>query len=253
MSKFIFDLPKNYKILTYDILASTNDEAKKLAEAGAEHGTIIFSKSQTKGRGRSGREWVSGVGNLFVSIIIRTNKNAEELSQAAFPVALAAREAIGKHISKTKKIELKWPNDILINGKKAGGILLESNIKPAKKTADWLVVGIGINVKMKPAVNDVETTCLFLEGMKKGAAEEVLQSFINSFHKHFPTWEKNGFKEIRTAWLKAAYGAKKNISVKTSTGKVTGKFETIDEKGFLVIKSDSGKKLTISTGDIFFG
>src|SRR5205085_10360435 len=126
-------LPAAFRLLSYDRLASTNDEAKRLARDGAAEGTIVWAREQSAGRGRRGRQWIGIPGNLFVSFILRPACPPAAASQLGFVAALALGDAIGTSAPPSAALRCKWPNDVLINGRKFAGILLESEARVSEK------------------------------------------------------------------------------------------------------------------------
>src|SRR5271154_795990 len=118
------NLLNDYHLLSFDALDSTNEEARRLANGGGCHGAVIWAKRQTEGKGRLGRVWISSEGNLFVSVLLQPDKPLKEFSQLSFVTAVAALEALEALIPEGRKLTCKWPNDILIDGRKLGGILL---------------------------------------------------------------------------------------------------------------------------------
>ncbi|MEI7670065.1 MAG: biotin--[acetyl-CoA-carboxylase] ligase, partial [Pseudomonadota bacterium] len=146
------NLINDYHLLAFDSLDSTNEEAKRLAANGGMHGAVIWSKLQTDGKGRMGRKWVSEEGNLFCSILLSPDTDIQSFSQLSFVASVAAIETIRSILpDEAENINCKWPNDILMNGKKIGGILLESfetidSSKSENNKTRWVVVGIGINI-----------------------------------------------------------------------------------------------------------
>ena len=142
-------LPPGMSLAAYTSLPSTNEEAKRLAsEEQAPHGTIVWSGEQTAGKGRQNRQWVSAPGNLYSSVILRPNVTLDNASQASFLSALAVSSLLADSVSE-HDISFKWPNDVLLGGKKVCGILLESG---SWETSDqkWLVLGCGINLVHSP-------------------------------------------------------------------------------------------------------
>ena len=145
-------LLNDYHLLSYDVLDSTNEEAKRLAGGGASHGAVIWAREQTAGKGRMGREWESLEGNLFVSVLLSPECELPECSQLSFVAAVAASDTLLPIIPNEGQVECKWPNDILLEGKKLGGILLESftTMDESGEDRQWVVVGVGINVDSYP-------------------------------------------------------------------------------------------------------
>jgi BirA family biotin operon repressor/biotin-[acetyl-CoA-carboxylase] ligase len=143
-------LSDEYRLVELDEIDSTNEQAKRLAIAGAEEGTLVWAHRQTAGRGRRGREWTSRQGNLFTSLIIRPYCAPLEAAQFTFAAALAVRDMVAVHLRNDIEVACKWPNDVLVEGRKVSGILLESSTA-GKGNVEWLVLGVGINLSHHPA------------------------------------------------------------------------------------------------------
>ena len=251
------NLLNDYHLLSYDELDSTNDEARRLAEGGASHGAVIWAKRQTAGRGRMGRLWVSAEGNLFCSILLAPNCDAETSAQLSFVTAVAAIETLKPIIPDGGELACKWPNDILLGGKKIGGILLESfetaDMNPGQdRMVRWVVVGVGINVDSCPASTDIPATFLKEAGVEIISAKIVLSRFIHHFITEYDIWAKKGFAPIRKRWMEHAFREGKPIEVRLPKETHTGIFEGIDASGHLLLKVRGGKRLTISAGDVFW-
>ncbi|ARD86750.1 biotin--[acetyl-CoA-carboxylase] ligase [Rickettsia bellii] len=261
-----------YKLFVFDELDSTNLEAIRIAKSNKpDRDYIILAKSQTKGRGRSGKNWQSTLGNLHVSLLIKPNKELELLPQLSFVTALAVYDsmvhvipwldhgiqkineipiqACGMTPLVLKKIQLKWPNDVLVGGKKISGILLES-VKV--EDAYYLIIGVGINITYHPINIDQPTTSLVAEELPIITPQALLEILIENFEKYYQIWEKNGFSFIRGTWLKHAYKLHENISVKYQNNIVTGTFQGIDSIGRIILQLPSKKILSFSTAELSF-
>ena len=140
-------LPQGYALIALDEAGSTNDEAKDRAVAGAPEGTVIWARQQRAGRGRRGRAWVSPPGNLYLSVILRPACEARSVAQLSFVAALAVLDLVDGPLP--GRACCKWPNDILVDGGKVAGILLESALR-AEGRVDWVVLGIGVNLASHP-------------------------------------------------------------------------------------------------------
>ncbi len=252
--KIISHLLSDYHLLSFDELDSTNEEAKRLAKAGGSHGAVVWAKRQSAGKGRMGREWISADGNLFVSLLLQPEKPLAELAQLSFVAALAAQEAIAPMLERDKELKTKWPNDILLDDKKLGGILLESfrtdgNEKP------WVVVGVGINIDSFPPQTEFPATCLKDAGVELVSAKIILSRFVHHFMERYDQWNNKGFTSIRKAWLGHAWRLKERITARLPTGgidtNIEGIFDGIDASGSLVIIPDVGKKQTIHAADVY--
>lgn len=244
------DLLNDYHLLSFDSLDSTNEEAKRIARAGGGHGAVIWAKRQSEGKGRMGRNWVSSEGNLFVSVLLKPERPMEELSQLSFVAAVAAIEALAPLLSSEHTLQCKWPNDILLNGKKMGGILLES-FQVHEKDESWVVVGVGINVDSFPPRTEFPAICLKDAGVELVSAKIILSRFIHHFIESYNQWNQKGFAPIRREWLKCAWGLGDRLCARLPTGNIEGVAEGVDGKGGLLLKLPGGKKHLIHAADIF--
>jgi BirA family biotin operon repressor/biotin-[acetyl-CoA-carboxylase] ligase len=242
-------LENGYQLATYDIVASTNDEAKKIALESAPSGSVVWSRIQTGGRGRHGNSWISPSGNLYASILLRMNADAKTVSQLAFLTAIAVRDALP-----TDDILFKWPNDILsLSTQKLGGILLEAKTS-SKGIAEWVVVGIGLNIENNPNDADVDrpATCLKKMGIDI-SADELLQSYLDSFMNWYSTWVNDGFAPIRVSWMENAAFMGETVTVTLDKKEVIATFKDINEDGELVILLPDGQEVAICAGELFLG
>ncbi len=228
-----------FDIRRVDDTASTNDDAKEAAAQNAPEGTVLWALQQSAGRGRYGRQWQSPLGNLYFSVVLRPKNN---FACYSFIASLAIAEAIRKILPKTN-IELKWPNDVLVGGKKISGILLEA-------ADDALIIGIGVNVAVTPENPLYPVTSLALETPIPPTLETLLNDILHSLAVWCATADAQGFAPIRTAWL--AQARKGAMRVKLSSGEIHGDFVDLDETGNLrLILADKTIK-TVAAGDVFF-
>lgn len=229
-------------IIELKTVCSTNDHAKDIARQGAAAGTVVWAREQTAGRGRLGNEWVSAPGNLYMSIILYPKTPAAHVGQLSFLSAVALAAVLEKIIPPAAQVQLKWPNDVLINCKKAAGILIET-----ESGAPWVVVGMGLNVANAPT----GALCLHDIGVKTHTAGDILSLLVDEMRERLAAWEKSGFKSVRTAWLKRAYNLGQEIRARLPKETLTGVFEGIDEQGSLQLKMKDGKIKTMNSGEVF--
>ncbi len=244
------NLLNDYHLLSFDILDSTNEEAKRLAKAGSGHGAVIWAKRQTGGKGRLGRNWVSQEGNLFVTILLKPEKPLEELSQLSFVAAVAVVEALSPLLPEGTRMQCKWPNDILLDDRKVGGILLESFQNPEKKEA-WVAVGIGVNVESFPPRTEFPATCLKDAGVELVSAKIILSRLIHHFIESYNQWNLKGFAPIRKQWTKSAWGMKARVRARLPDSEIEGVAQGIDENGSLLLKLANGKTHQVHAADVF--
>ncbi|MFO1243025.1 MAG: biotin--[acetyl-CoA-carboxylase] ligase [Rickettsiales bacterium] len=236
-----------YHLLSYDEVDSTNEEAKRLALGGGAEGAVLWAKKQTAGRGRMGRSWVSEEGNLFVSILLKPTTKEANWPQLSFVTALAVHDAILPMLETDPDLTLKWPNDILLKGKKVGGILLEMFADESRQ--NWLTVGIGINIEDYPRDVMYPATCLKANGIEIVSAKIVLSRFLSCFMERYDRWIAEGFSSMQKEWQQHAYNLGKKISIATPRGEISGVFTGIDVTGHLLL-DQKGVILPVMAGDV---
>lgn len=240
---------QKYNLLAFEEIDSTNNEAKRLMQSGAFDRLVIWSKSQNQGKGRSGRVWESPEGNLYLSVLLPINCSLEQSAQLSFVMSLAIHDVITSLAIKNNlklDIKLKWPNDVLVNGKKICGILMESLSEEVK---DWVTIGMGLNVEKTP---DIENTVSLKDlGIKIGVGE-VLGMVMNQFDYYHDMWLIYEFDKIRKIWLKSAYKLRKVITISNISNRISGVFEGVDKEGNIIIRLASGEKIPMNTGEVFF-
>ena len=242
--------PEGYALKAFDVIDSTNDEARRLASAGQREPVWITAARQTTGRGRRGRAWESPAGNLAATLLIRPGKPASECAQLSFAADIAAHEAIAS-FAPDAEIRVKWPNDVLANGRKIAGILLES--ASTGTVPEWLAIGIGINLAHYPEGTEFPATALPALGITAPNPSEALARLAVAFAKWYEIWRASGFSPLRDAWLARAAGLGTRIRARLADGEIWGMFEGIDETGALILRETQGKTRAIAAGEVFFG
>ncbi|MCK5546513.1 MAG: biotin--[acetyl-CoA-carboxylase] ligase [Rhodospirillaceae bacterium] len=247
------ELPPPYQLVQLAGVDGTNMEARRRVEDGAPDKTVIWASSQSAGRGRRGRSWSSPVGNLYFSILIRPKYPAAEVMQLGFIMANAIANAVEGVLAKTTSIQVKWPNDVMVNGKKISGILLESE-SSGDNTVQWAIIGVGVNIESQPSKTegDFAATSIASEG-GDASIGEMLSATIRHFDAGIDEWREHGFAPVRKAWLERAYGIGKKINVRLPNETIPGTFKALDKNGALVMVVDSKQEDRIITaGDVFF-
>ena len=237
------------RLLRYDTLGSTNDEAKRLAEAGAEEWTVVWAREQTSGRGRGASIFVSPPGNLYISAILRPACSAAAAAQLGFAAALAVGEAVSARLPPGRDLRYKWPNDVLVDGGKVSGILLESSAGQDGSLA-WLVAGIGVNVASHPTETAWPATSLGALGAVAVGIEALLRGIVGAFQTETARWLGEGFAPIRRAWLARAYGLGGTVGVRLPRESFSGSFVDLDRDGVLLVETATGPR-RVSAGEIF--
>lgn len=242
-------LPPEYRLLAHERLASSNDEAKRLAREGAADGTVVWTREQTEGRGRRGRAWVGLEGNLFSSFLLRPACAAAAAAQLGFVAALAVGDTISAVAPAEAALAYKWPNDVLLNGRKVSGILLESEMT-AGGALDWLVIGVGLNIARHPAGTERPSSSLAAEGcaaLGPGAALAALAAHLLAWRRR---WQAEGFAPIRDAWLAGAAGRGGMLTARLERGELRGRFRDLDGDGALLLDTEEGPR-RVTAGEIF--
>ncbi len=245
-------LPPAYRVVALETVDSTNDEALRLAMEGAEDGTLVWAREQTGGRGRQGRTWSSPPGNLYFSLVLRPDCAPAEAAQLGFVAGLALGEAIGSVAPPMIEVTFKWPNDLLLNGRKGAGILLESRSDP-DGALDCLILGVGVNLAHYPEDTSFPATSLRFEGATQVTVVALLEAFSRSFMSWANRWLDDGFVPVRRAWLNHAHGLGEEIEVRLPRETLKGTFKDLDERGVLVLELPDGTRREISSGDVYFG
>jgi BirA family biotin operon repressor/biotin-[acetyl-CoA-carboxylase] ligase len=244
-------LPPAYRLVALDTVDSTNSEAWRRAEQGAEDGTLVWAREQTEARGRRGRRWVSGSGNLFFSLVLRPECSPHEAAQLGFAAALALGDAIGSVAPPMIEVRYKWPNDVLLNDRKGAGILMESKMRG--DGVEWVILGIGVNLCSHPEDLDPPATSLYFEGCPSSVAPvDLLESFTRHFMTWVNRWLDDGFAPIRQAWLSHARGLGEAIRVNLPKETLDGRFKDLDADGTLVLEQPDGRIRKIAAGDVYF-
>jgi BirA family biotin operon repressor/biotin-[acetyl-CoA-carboxylase] ligase len=239
--------PRGYGLKWHDEIDSTNEEARRLAAKGETGPLWLTAARQTTGRGRRGRAWDSPSGNLAATLLLRPEPSQSEWAQLSFAAAIAVSDAAARFAPQAQ-IALKWPNDVLADGRKLAGILLEAAHGPAPA----LAIGIGMNLAHHPEGTEFPAISFAGLGVKPPTAEDALAALAASFAKWYEVWRGHGFVAIREAWLARAAGLGSRIRARLATEERSGMFEGIDENGALLLNEGLGRASVLPAADIFF-
>lgn len=242
----------NFRHTALGDVGSTNTECLIRARAGDPGLHWITAARQISGRGRRGRQWASEPGNLYASLLLIDPAPMEKLQSLPLAVAVAVHRAIQAVMpSGSNPVSIKWPNDILIAGKKCCGILLEGEGLPDGHHA--LVIGCGINVALVPEQGLYPVTSLQAEGSAV-SPDELFAHLFRSMADALKTWNRgDGIAEVIAQWRSAAGGIGQKITVNLPDRSLSGRFEGIDEDGRLMLDLGAGTVQRIAAGDVFFG
>jgi BirA family transcriptional regulator, biotin operon repressor / biotin---[acetyl-CoA-carboxylase] ligase len=229
---------------------STNEACRQRALQGEQAGLVIRADLQTKGRGRRGRDWVSPKGNLYTSILLQPARPAGEIATLGFVAVLALGDAVQAILPPTTQVSHKWPNDLLLNGRKASGILLET--QTAQGASPFVILGIGVNIVSHPADTPYPVTDLLANGAALISPRELLDRLLAAFAAAYASWEQGGFAAIEPAWRRRAIGIGQPIEVRLQSGSLRGTFRDLDSDGALRLALPEGGERRISAGDVYF-
>lgn len=235
--------PLELGLRRYDTLDSTNEEARRLAKNGERGPLWIVAREQTAGRGRRGRAWISESGNLFATLLMPVTTSLS--AQLGFVAGLAAGDAIAAH-ALGAEVALKWPNDVLLNGKKVAGILLEA------LGHDSLAIGIGINLAHYPTDTEIPSISIAAVMGKPPDLNGILLRLASAMTAWYEIWLRMGFQPVRKAWLLRSSGLGHAIRARLADSERDGVFEDLDEDGALLLRDSTGTLTRITAGDVFF-
>ncbi|MES0809091.1 biotin--[acetyl-CoA-carboxylase] ligase [Roseibium sp. SCPC15] len=239
----------DFRYEEHESVGSTNTLCFDRARMGHAGHLWIRAGQQLEGRGRRGRDWSSPTGNLFASLLLIDPQPADRIGELPLAAAVALANAVDKAAGTLQLVDLKWPNDLLVDGAKLSGILLEAEVLDDGRQA--VVIGFGVNCVSHPPLTLYQATDLRSLGFQV-TAERLFEALAASMAEQLVHWcQPGGFQPIRKQWLKRAAHLGKEVKVKTAQGEISGMFADLDARGHLVLKQDDGRQRTIYAGDVF--
>ncbi|MBI1327783.1 MAG: biotin--[acetyl-CoA-carboxylase] ligase [Alphaproteobacteria bacterium] len=231
-------MPISWQFEFHEEVESTQDLVR--AKPDAVEGYSVSAARQTKGRGRFGNKWVSETGNLYTSFLLKPREPKTDWGQYGFALSLAVFDTVKELGPAAEFIQIKWPNDVLVNGKKIAGILLEAH-------DENIIVGIGLNIASPPeagiGLQDVTSETLGFTSVQR-----VLYTALGN---NIAILRKEGFATVRTRWLQYAAFLGQNIKVRLPESTIEGIFTNINEQGALALRLPDGAEKLITSGEIF--
>lgn len=245
--------PAGYGLHVVQEVDSTLNEAARIAPT-AQGPVWIMAHHQTAARGRRGRVWANPKGNLAATLLMRPQGNPEQSALRSFVAALALFDACVAVSGRATGLSLKWPNDVLLNGGKLAGILLEST--GHGREVSHLAIGIGVNLTEAPGADMVEPgavrpVSLLSETGAQVSPEDFLTEMAAAYARYETQFVTFGFDPIRKAWLSRAARLGEVITARTAASETVGTFETVDATGNLVLNTAKGR-VSIPAADVFF-
>jgi len=241
-----------YRLKKFEVLDSTNAQARRMAEEGEGGPLWIVAQSQSNGRGRQGRDWVSKPGNVFATLLLSVPVSTRIATQVSFVTALAIHQTCRSHLPASATLGLKWPNDVLLEQKKLAGILIET-ISGDGHESLVLAIGCGINLQHAPQDTPYGATCLNDHLSKSLSPQEFLDGLANAMTIWLNIWDYGqGFDLIVKAWQERASHIGKVISLTSANQTVAGKFLQLGPDGALVLELEDGRQKHFHAGDVSF-
>ncbi len=243
------------RLVFFESTGSTNPDAKRFAEEGAPHGTTVVADRQTAGRGRRGRSWESPAGrSIYFTSIVRPAFVPDKASMITLVMALSVAEAIQEVTGLPTGI--KWPNDIVVNGKKVVGILTEMSMTPEMNEIQFLVAGVGVNVNQESLEEFPEelrgtATSLKIESGRQFDRAALLAEILARFEESYETFERTGdLSGLRARYESRLVGRNAVVRVLDPAGEYTGISRGITETGELIVEKESGERTLVYAGEV---
>ena len=239
------------RILRLNNIGSTNTEAFRLAEEGAEEGTVVIADTQQKGKGRLGREWFSPPGvNIYCSVILRPSIPPVSAYQLTFLSAVAVARAVEQTVPLHPRI--KWPNDILLNGRKIAGLLNEMSAETEK--VNFIILGIGVNLNMTtkqfPENLRHPASSLMLESGSEVGRKTFLKTLIKELDILYDCYLRHGDGPVREEWIQRCDMMEKSVTVSGPNTLISGTVTGVDEHGALLVRLPDGSVEQVLSGDV---
>lgn len=238
----------DWRLEVHASLPSTSDLCIAQAEAGTPAGLAVLAQRQTKGRGSRGRDWQSPKGNLSLSILLRPDEPVAASGAWPLLIGLAVTDALAQLLPDPTQLQLKWPNDVLLRGRKISGILIDIAADPQGKLR-WLVIGCGVNLATAPALPDRQTACLQDEGIAPPSPEDFARVLLAALGRWMHIYTTAAKADIHAAWLARAHPLGTALRVAYGGKILAGTFAGLSPEGFLLLRTDAGTQ-AISSGDV---
>jgi len=236
-----------WRLRIFESLGSTSDLCRSLAAAGEPEGLAVLARRQEKGRGRNGRAWLSAPGNLFFSVLLRPRGPIREGGLWSLLAAVALAETMAPLLPDPSALSLKWPNDLLLDGRKLAGILLDSAADGSGNLA-WLVIGFGVNLAATPEVPNRAVAAL-AEFAPPPPPEQVAHALLARLDHWHRVRLIDGFAAVRAAWLARAHPLGAPVTLRLGGSDVGGSFAGLAEDGSLLLQS-AGRVRAYAAGEI---
>jgi len=248
--------PPAWRLVVHERLASTSDAVIAAAQAGEPAGLAVLALAQSAARGRHGRGWESPAGNLHLSLLLRPGRGAGaegvDAGRLALLAGVALAETVADLLPEGAPLRLKWPNDLLLDGGKLAGVLVEAEAAAPGEPPPWVVVGFGVNLAAAPARPD--RPAAVLAGHAAGTVpppRRVASALLDAMGRWLMVLAHSGFAPVAAAWLARGHAPGEALAVRLPAGRIEGRFAGLDRDGALLIETATGSLRRIATGEVF--
>lgn len=240
----------DFEILSFNRLDSTQTEAKRRLGQRPRHRQVIWASEQTAGQGRHRRQWHSPQGNLYATVLWRLKTFPRYPGRYSFTVSMAIRDAVVKFTGETDKLQVKWPNDILFEGAKLSGLLLEMEQDPKGRL--WMLIGVGANIAYAPQIKEREAVSLADIIGDPPEVGSFVAAFLDALQARIRQQRYGHFRRVREDWLNCAYGLGQPLVATLRERSVRGTFTNLGKRGELIMTDEDGTEHIIRSGEVFF-
>jgi BirA family transcriptional regulator, biotin operon repressor / biotin---[acetyl-CoA-carboxylase] ligase len=225
-----------WRLAVHETLSSTSDVVRERAAAGDAEGLAVLALRQTGGRGSRGRDWTSPAGNLYLSLLLRPDEPARTAAEWSLLAGVALAETLAPLVPPRHRVIVKWPNDVLLDGVKVAGILLDSAADGDGRLT-WLAIGIGVNLAVAPAVPGRPTACL-ADVTAPPEPETFAWHLLGAVDRWRRARAAGGFAPVRDAWLTHAAPLGTSATLRLGERQLSGRFAGLGEDGALLLESE---------------
>ena len=235
-----------WRLKIFETLGSTSDLCRNFAMNGEPAGLAVLARRQERGRGRDGRTWISAPGNLFLSVLLRPRAAMRDAGSWSLLAAVTLADTLAHFLPDAAALSLKWPNDLLLDGRKVSGILLDSEANAAGDI-DWLVIGFGVNLAVAPPVPG-RAVAAVADVVPPPAPEDVARSLLARLDHWCAVREREGLAPVREAWLARAHPTGTSLSLKLGETEIEGTFAGLSDDCCLLLES-GGRVRAFAAGE----
>ncbi|MBN9565417.1 MAG: biotin--[acetyl-CoA-carboxylase] ligase [Alphaproteobacteria bacterium] len=237
-----------FKVYRLQSVDSTNAWLKSHVDRNTKQGLVVVALEQTEGRGRQGRAWESPVGNLYFSLFLKPSCPSHQMALFTYIASLSIAMGLESFIDQAKKVQVKWPNDVLVEGAKIAGTLLE--VISDGEGAYGLIIGIGVNVRSAPQVEGNKTTSLLAETEINASIATVLTRILRQIYQNYFSWHRHEFKNVREQWLNRHFVQSGEEILVKHPKEEKYIFQTIGDDGALIVQDINGEVKSLVAGEI---